>query len=188
MVRAHHAHGDHESGAAVRFHFSHDFDLPIDVLERALVSPALRVELAARLTKLRGIESVRHELAAGELHRVWRYRAAGAPPWLARAASTVELMVWDEHTSYRLSEHAGEWHVVALPDAPADAPWRKRFASAGRYALAALGDRRTRRTVEGTIDIKLPLVDHAVERWASAEIAKVYGAEAAALRTLGAPS
>ena len=168
----------------MQFQFSHEFEVPLGRVEQAVMSPELPALLGARLRALRSIDTLAHQLDDGVLSRVWRFRALRPLPLLRSRRLTPDMLCWDEHWSYRVADHVAEWFVVPRPEAAGDAPWRRRFDSAGRYQLLELGARRTRRTVTGGLRVDLSLVGRAVERLALGELRKVYAAEADTLRAL----
>src|SRR5579883_1953889 len=102
------------SGHAVHFEIAHEFDIPLDALELAVISPALIDKLAPRITKA-GIETVEqkeHKLHNGVLDRVWRYQANVKLPAFARGYVTRDMLAWEEESTYELRGHASEWRIV----------------------------------------------------------------------------
>jgi hypothetical protein len=64
--------------------------------------------------------------------------------------------------------------------------YRRYFNAKGTYRLEAAPDGRTRRTVQGYLEISVPvpMLGGIVERMALAEVRKTYDAEAETLRRL----
>jgi hypothetical protein len=168
----------------VHFQFSHEFDVPLAVVEQAVMSAELPHLLGRRLGWLRSIDTMAHQLEDGVLSRVWRFRARQPLPIPNAQAVTADMMVWDEHWRYRVADHSALWFVVPRPEAEADAGWRRRFDSTGDYELRAISASRTRRTVAGGLKVQLSFVGRAVERLALRELREIYGAEADTLRAL----
>jgi hypothetical protein len=168
----------------VQFQVSHEFEAPLADVERAVMSPELPARLGLRLRWLQSIDTLAHELDDGVLRRVWRFRAREPLAILRRLALSPDMLVWDEHWSYRLCDHAASWYVVPRPEADANAGWRRRFESTGSYQLEGLGAGRTCRTVAGSFQLQWTLVGRTVERLALGELRNVYRAEADSLRTL----
>jgi hypothetical protein len=172
----------------MKFSLSHDFDAPADALELALLSPDLPPgilrELGAKPSgpKIESIDKVQEDLDGETFRRTLRYQAAAALPALERVLRgriiAREMMRWDETFSYERAEKSAVWQVSPMP---AYAKW---FAAHGTWRLDDLADGRTRRTVEGELEIRVKLVAGMLERIALAEVKKTYDAEAAALRTL----
>jgi Protein of unknown function (DUF2505) len=62
--------------------------------------------------------------------------------------------------------------------------WRKYFSAEGTYVLQVLASGRTRRTVKGTIELRVPLFKQVAEKLILGEVRKTFDAEAATLREL----
>jgi len=166
----------------VHFELTHDFDISLDALELAVISPELAGKLAAKLTAT--YESVvvkEHALSDGRLERVLFFQANLKLPPFARGVVTREMLAWDERTRYDLGDHRSKWSIE-----PRVKPeWRRYFHAEGSYALVPLGEGRTRRIVEGDIDLRVPVVVRQVaERMIVAEVKKTFEAEAATLKEL----
>jgi hypothetical protein len=118
------------STAPVRFTITHEFDIPLDALELAFISPNLVDKLAPRLGKY-GITAVHqktHTLTNGVMDRLWHYRAnVQLPPFAS--GRLAELCAWDEHSVYDLKTHSAEWKVV--PSIKAE--WQQYVSASGRY-------------------------------------------------------
>jgi hypothetical protein len=164
----------------VQFEISHEFDIPLDALELAVLSPSLSVELAQRLPNIESVHQKEHVLKEGRLERVWAYRANVKLPAFAKSYVTPEMMAWDEKSSYEIKRHASDWTI-----APHIKPeWRKYFAAQGTYALTELASGRTRRTVKGTVELRVPLFRQVAEKLIVGEVRKTFDAEAETLRTM----
>jgi hypothetical protein len=164
----------------VLFAIVHEFDIPLDALELAVLSPTLCPKLAQRLPNVESIQQKEHVLRDDRLERVWSYRANVRLPAFARAYVTPEMMAWDERYTYDIKKHTAEFQI--LPHVKAD--WRKYFASSGSYVLTALDRGRTRRTVEGSVDLRFRLFRQVAEKLITSEVRKMFDAEAETLRDL----
>jgi hypothetical protein len=170
--------------ARVHFEIAHEFDIPLDALELAVVSPTLIRRLDATVRdRAVGIDKIteqRHELKSGVLDRVWLYKASVPLPPFARGYVTRDMCAWDERSVYEMDRHAGRWTIV-----PRIKPeWQRFFAASGTYALEALGGGRTRRVVEGAIELRVRVVRQMAERLIVGEVRKAFEAEAATLREM----
>ena len=164
----------------MHFEVVHEFDIPLDALELAVISPNLFQELAHRLQRIESVQQKEHVVKDGRLERVWSYRANVRIPAFATRYVTPEMCAWDEKSTYEIKHHASEWTIV-----PHIKPeWRKMFAAKGTYALAQLGSGRTRRTVSGTVELRVPLVRQVAEKLIVGEVKKTFDAEAETLRDL----
>lgn len=164
----------------MQFEIAHEFDIPLDALELAVISPTLSQKLAHRLPNIESVHQKEHVLRDGRLERVWSYRANIKLPAFAQSYVTPEMMAWDEKSSYEIKRHASDWTI-----APHVKPeWRKYFAAQGTYALAELVSGRTRRTVRGTIELRVPLFRQVAEKLIVGEVRKTFDAEAETLREL----
>ncbi|MBX3205400.1 MAG: DUF2505 family protein [Labilithrix sp.] len=164
----------------MHFEIVHEFDIPLDALELAVISPTLCQKLAHRLPNMESIQQKEHVLKDARLERVWSYRANVRMPAFARAYVTPEMMAWDERSTYDIKKHASEWTIT-----PRVKPeWRKYFASTGSYLLTSLDSGRTKRTVAGTVELRVPVLSQVAEKLIVAEVRKVFDAEAETLRDL----
>jgi hypothetical protein len=168
----------------VHFAIAHEFDIPLDALELAVLSPDLVHKFSATAHQRgAGIEKITEQsrsLENGVLERVWHYQAHVRLPGFARGYVTPEMTAWDEQTVYEMSKHRGRWTVV--PDVKPE--WRKYFSATGTYAIEPLGDGRSRRLVEGDIDLRLRVVGHVAERLMFGEVKKAFESEASTLRDM----
>ena len=118
----------------MHFEIAHEFDIPLDALELAVISPALVDKLGAKLQKS-NIEEIRqkaHDLKNGVLERVWHYQANVKLPAFARGVVTRDMCAWDEESTYDLKRHASTWTIV--PNIKPE--WRKYFNAAGTYRIS----------------------------------------------------
>jgi hypothetical protein len=168
----------------VHFEIAHEFDIPFDALELALISPSLIDVFDAKVQKLGvGIEKIterQRSLTDGVLDRVWHYQANVHIPQFASAYVTREMCAWDEESVYTMAGHSGRWTIV--PNVKPE--WRKYFTSSGTYAIEPLGGGRSRRIIEGDIELRVRLVKQVAERLILAEVRKAFDAEAATLREM----
>jgi len=164
----------------VHFEIVHEFDIPLDALELAVISPSLCQKLAQRLPNIESVHQKEHVLKEDRLERTWSYKAHMRLPTFARAYVTPEMMAWDERSTYELKRHASEWTIV--PHVKPE--WRKYFAATGAYALASLDRGRTRRTVSGSIELRVPVLRQVAEKLIVAEVRRTFDAEADTLRDL----
>ncbi|MBX3260931.1 MAG: DUF2505 family protein [Labilithrix sp.] len=164
----------------MHFEIVHEFDIPLDALELAVISPALCQKLAHRLANIESVQQKEHVLKDDRLERVWSYRANVRIPAFARAYVTPEMMAWEERSSYDIKKHASEWTIT-----PRVKPeWRKYFASTGTYLLTSLDSGRTKRTVTGAVELRVPVLSQVAEKLIVGEVRKVFDAEAETLRDL----
>jgi hypothetical protein len=164
----------------VHFEILHEFDIPLDALELAVISPHLCQKLAHRLPNMESIQQKEHVLRDDRLERVWSCRAHFRLPPFARAYVTPEMMAWEERSTYDIKKHSSEWTIV-----PRVKPeWRKHFAAMGSYLLTKLDSGRTKRTVSGTIELRVPLLRQVAEKLIVGEVRKTFDAEAETLRDL----
>ncbi|HEY6460081.1 MAG TPA: DUF2505 family protein [Polyangiaceae bacterium] len=167
-------------------HFSivHEFDIPADALELAVISPTLVDKFAVTVHKLGvGIAHVTERsrsLKNGTLERVWHYTANVKLPKFARGYVTPEMTAWDEHSVYEMAKHRGRWTIVPNVK-PA---WRKYLTATGTYVVEPLGDGRSRRVVTGDLELRVRVVRQVAERLIVNEVKKAFEAEAATLRDM----
>ena len=164
----------------MHFEIVHEFDIPLDALELAVISPHLCQKLAHRLPNMESIHQKDYVLKDDCLERVWSYRANARLPAFARAYVTPEMMAWDERSIYDIKKHAAEWTISAR----VKPEWRKYFAGAGTYVLTTLDSGRTKRTVSGTVELRVPVLRQVAEKLIVGEVRKIFDAEADTLRDL----
>ena len=168
----------------MHFAIAHEFDIPLDALELAVISPNLVDKFGATVHKLGvGIEKVTERsrsLKNGTLERVWHYQANIRLPKFARGYLTPDMTAWDEQTVYEMSKHGGRWTIV--PNVKPE--WRKYFSATGTYAIEPLGDGRSRRVVQGDLEVRVRVVRQVAERLIVGEVKKAFEAEAATLRDM----
>lgn len=164
----------------MKLSIEHEFDAPLDAVELAILSPDLVRKIAAGLTAIESVTQLEHGVDRGVLKRVWSYRANVPMPAFARGVFSREILAWRESVEYSLKTHASRWTIE--PDIKPE--WRRYFQSDGVYRLDRAPEGRTRRTVEGTIEIRVALVGHLAERMIANEVRKTFEAEAEALREL----
>ena len=164
----------------MQFEVVHEFDIPLDALELAVISPNLFQELSKRLHSIESVSQKEHVLTDARLDRLWSYRANVKIPAFATKYVTPEMCAWDEKSTYDIKRHLSEW--IILPHVKPE--WRKMFSAKGTYTLMQLGSGRTRRTVNGSIELRVPLVRQVAEKLIVAEVRKTFDAEADTLRDL----
>ena len=166
----------------VRFEIAHEFDIPLDALELAVISPSLVDKLTPKLAKsnIEEIQQRSYSLKDGVLERVWHYQANVRIPAFAKGYVTKEMCAWDEHSTYDLKRHRSTWTIA--PNIKVE--WQKYFQASGTYEIIALGDGRAKRVVVGELELKVPVVRQMAERMIVNEVKKTFDAEAATLRDM----
>lgn len=158
----------------MRFEITHDFDVPLDTLELAVLSPHLGEKLQQALahTKIESVVTVEHTLENGQLYRVLKFQASAPFAFMNSRHVPKDAMSWHERSTYRLADHASTWAVSPMEQ------YTRYFSSKGTYRLDALPDGRTRRTVIGEFQVNVRLLGGMIERLALAEVRRTYDAEA----------
>lgn len=143
----------------MHFRIAHEFEIPRDALELAFLSPDLVRKLHARLKGLRAVQR-KHRLRDGVLERVWAYKG------------NVRL-----RAVYKLADHASTWEVERKGP-------RSWFSAKGTYRLVAVGEGKSRRVVEGDVELRVPVVSKMGERVILARVKKAFETEAETLREM----
>ena len=165
----------------MHFEITHEFEIPLDALELAVLSPNLIERLGTRLPNIEHVRQIEHALSDGVLERVWTYQADIKIPAFAKSYVTREMCAWDERSVYCIETHSSKWTIV--PNVKPE--WRKYFVGSGTYALEAAENGTTRRRIYGDLELRVPtLVRRIGERMIVNEIKKTFEAEAAVLRDL----
>jgi hypothetical protein len=161
----------------VQFETVHEFDIPLDAIELAVLSPRLIDQLAPRLPDMETVTQTSHELVDGVLVRVWSFAANMKIPDFAKPHLTKEMLGWEERSTYDLKTHQASWSIV-----PRVKPeWQKYFKSSGTYSLVPRGD-GSARIVRGELELIVPVVRPVAERLIVNEVKKIFEVEAATLR------
>ena len=164
----------------MQFEVVHEFDIPLDAIELAVLSPDLAEKLLHRIKNVESITQKAHELGDKGLTRVWSFQANVKIPRFARPYVTKEMCAWDEETKYDLKAHSSTWTVT-----PKIKPeWQKYFSATGKYELIPLDSGRTKRVLSGEVDLKVKLVKAVAEKLIVSELKKTFDAEAETLREL----
>jgi hypothetical protein len=165
----------------MRFEIVHEFEIPRDALELAVLSPNLIDKLGKRLPNVEHVQQKTHALADGVLERVWSYQANVSIPAFAKQYLTREMCAWDERSTYSIKTHSSSWSI--RPHVKPE--WQKFFTATGTYELVDSKNGTTRRVVRGELELRVPLVMRQLgERMIVAEVKKTFEAEAATLRDL----
>lgn len=167
-------------GPPVHFEIAHEFDIPLDALSLAVLSPRLAETMAERLADRVRIEQAEHQLEDRRLRRRWVCRANVHVPAFVRKHVTPEMMAWEERSTYDIARHTSEW-VVAPHANPS---FRSYFSATGSSVLEELESGRTRRTVSADMDLRIPMFRSVVEKLIVSEVRKMFDAEAEALKDL----
>ncbi len=163
----------------MHFEIIHEFDIPLDAVELAVLSPSLIEKLSPRLGNIEVVEQKEHSMNDRVFTRVWTYKANVKIPAFAKSYVTPEMLRWDEHSAYDLKTHSARWKIV-----PAVKPeWHKYFHSSGSYELVPSRE-GTKRIIIGELDLFVPFVRQMAEKLILAEVKKTFEAEAATLRDL----
>jgi hypothetical protein len=163
----------------VHFEIVHEFDIPLDAVELAVLSPNLVDRLAPKLASIEEVEQKEHSMQDGIFERVWSYHANVRIPAFAKKHITREMLGWDEYSRYDLKTHTAKWRIVPK----VKEAWRKYFQSEGTYELIPSGN-GTKRVIVGYLDLNVPMVRQVAERMILAEVKKTFEAEAATLRDM----
>lgn len=164
----------------MQFEVVHEFDIPLDAIELAVLSPDLAEKLVHRIPNVESITQKSHELGEKGLTRVWSFQANVKIPRFARPYVTKEMCAWDEELKYDLKAHAATWTVT-----PKIKPeWQKYFSASGKLELVPLDSGRTKRVLSGDVNLNVKLVKAVAEKLIVSELKKTFDADAEALREL----
>ncbi len=171
--------------APVHFEIAHEFDIPFDALELAVISPTLVDKLGAKVQELGvGIDSIRERTRSwndGVLERVWHYPCQHSHPpvrpWL-RDPRDVRVGRAERLPDESASGANGPSRPTWKPE------WQRFFSSAGTYEIQPLGGGRSRRIIKGELNLQVRVVRQMAERLIVSEVKKAFEAEAATLRDM----
>jgi len=165
----------------LRFEIVHEFEIPLDAIELAVLSPDLFSKLKSHLANVEDVTQKEHTLEGGVLHRIWAYQASVKVPVpvFANKIVTREMLSWDEESTYDLKSHEAAWSVS--PNVKPE--WKKFFQAEGKYKLHG-SEGKTKRTVEGELFLRVPIVQKLGERAILGEVRRMFDAEAETLREM----
>jgi len=164
----------------VHFEISHEFDIALDALELAVLSPELLSRLTPRLGVIEASEQKTHEILGQTLTRVWSFRADFPIPKFAKPYVTKEMCAWDQSMTYDIQRHESSWSIK--PNIRED--WQRHLSAKGTYTLVALDKGRSKRIVTGDVELNVPVVRQVAERMIVGEVRKNFDAEAETLREM----
>lgn len=157
---------------ATTFRLEHDFpDIPVDLFERYLNDPEL-IKMLAAMPAFRSRDLVdKKDLGGGIIE--WRFKvvAGGDLPASARRVVSEDMLTWHEDTKFVPGEHTIYWKIMPLKDKVKDM-----LEAHGVWKLIPQG-KGTRRVIEGSITVKVPIVGKVVEQFIAAELKKNYDVE-----------
>ncbi|MFO0666012.1 MAG: DUF2505 family protein [Polyangiaceae bacterium] len=164
----------------MHFEITHEFDIALDALELAVLSPELLTRLSPRLGGVEFCEQKKHEIANHTLSRVWSFRADLPIPKFAKPYITKEMCAWDQSMNYDIRKHESTWSIT--PNIRED--WQRYLSAKGSYSLVALDSGRSKRIVTGDVELNVPVVRQVAERMIVGEVRKNFDAEADTLRDM----
>ncbi len=172
---------------AVYFQFQHEFDISLDALELAVMSPVLSDRFRLHLPRMDMLEQTEHVLENAELKRTWLFRPGLALPkaaaqfgTLVKGFSLTDSWTVTEQSLYGLRRHARTWQ---LSFSRGEGHAHRRFGD-GEYGLYPLGRGRSRRIASGNIRLGVRGVGRAFESYLVTMVSSLYDAEAQSLREL----
>ena len=165
----------------MQFRFSHRIPAPVEAVEDALMDPATLAALPTRVRWIASVEPVERTVERARIRRVTRFvpdaRALALPPFVDPTWAA-----WSEHVDWNRDADRGTFRVV--PDLPAR--FADRVVCGGTYRLDAEGD-GCRRTIDGALEIRVPLLGDRAERMFVDRLRETFEGEAALLAARSAP-
>jgi hypothetical protein len=163
---------------ATTFKLEHNFpDIPVEVFEKHLNHPDL-IKMLDKMPAFRSRDLV-DKKDNGDGSTTWRFKvvAGGDVPSSVRKVLNEEMLTWHEDTRFVPAEHTIYWTIVPLAQKAKDL-----LESKGIWKLIPAG-KGTRRVIEGTITIKVPLIGKVVEQYLAGELKRNYDVEPDIQRT-----
>jgi hypothetical protein len=169
----------------VKFDVRHEFPLPLEQVERAVLHPDRIQHTLAALDKIELLEELERKETDAEVFRRVRVRPRYEVPSFAQSAIKREMTEYVEESRYDRRAHRLTYTIH--PNIPR--AWQDRFVSRGTYSLTETGG-RTKRHIEVELVIKVALVGGMAERYIADQVRANFDQEARALeafaRTLSA--
>lgn len=155
---------------ASTFRLVHDFpEISVEKFEKHLNHPNLNDALDAMPAfRSRTLENER-DLGDGVTEWSFRVVAGGQLPKPAQKIVKGDMLSWLEVSKFVPSEHCIYWRIE--PDA-----FKGKFEGSGTWKLEDKAG-GTRRTIEGTISVKIPIVGKIIEKFLVEEMKKNYDVE-----------
>jgi hypothetical protein len=157
---------------ATTFRLEHEFkDISVELFERYLNHPEL-IAMLGGMPAFRSRDLVdKQDLGDGVVNWKFKVVAGGEIPSSARRVVSEDMLTWHENTKFVPKEHTIYWTIEPLKDKVKDI-----LAANGIWKLIPQGD-HTRRIIEGTITVKVPIVGKVVEQFIANELKKNYDVE-----------
>ena len=163
---------------ATTFKLEHEFpEISVEVFEKWLNDPQL-IKMLDKMPAFRSRDLV-DKKDGGDGSTTWRFKvvAGGDVPSSVRKVLSEEMLTWHEDTRFVPAEHTIYWTIVPLA-----AKAKELLESKGIWKLVPQG-KGTRRFIEGTITVKVPLIGKVVEQYLASELKRNYDVEPDIQRT-----
>jgi len=167
----------------LRFEIVHEFEIPLDALELAVLSPDLFSKLKTHLANMEDVTQKAHSLEKGVLHRVWAFQASvkGPGAGLREQARDARNALVGRGIDVRSQVARGRVERLAEREA------RVEEVLPGRGQVQALheraGARRSARSRASSF-WRVPIVQKLGERAILGEVRRMFDAEAETLREM----
>ncbi len=156
--------------APVKIRAAHDFDAPVDAVEAALLDPAFWAQLT--LPDVSAPRVLAADADRIEMAMEW----AGTLEGLGRRIAGTDRVTWKQTLRLDRSRHTGRLEIASEVRVTTTCRAELRFEPID-------GGRATRRSLDGELTVKVPLVGGQAEQRLAPGIRKRIDDEAVALRT-----
>lgn len=140
----------------MRFHLQQPLPAGPDAVMDVLIDPAFLASLS-ELPRLGRPEVLEQRTNGDTVHQRVRYRFTGALSAKVTRVVDPDKLVWVEETVYDRPARQATFRI--LPDHYGD-----RLRAGGTYRFLSSGPASCTRVVDGSLDVRFPLVGRAVER------------------------
>lgn len=152
------------------FTLEHDFPgISIELFEKHLNHPDLNEKLA-EMPAFRSRDLIEEKrLKNGEIHWSFKVVAGGDIPPAVQKVISKDMFSWVENTRFVPDEHCIYWSIEPLIS-------KGKFEGKGTWLLEST-KKGTRRTIEGDISVKIPLIGKIAESFIVNELKRNYEVE-----------
>ena len=159
----------------MKFKLEHKFSCSLEVFNQALHDERLHNYISERLEALDKREPIEIKNEDGKIYTKLKCTPKDVIPKAAQKVVSLDMVIWIEE-----SVHDLETGVITFTITPAS--FKNVFECHGEYAVKENGD-HLKRTIKGTIRVKLGLAGKMVEKWLAPQITNSMNEEAKHFKT-----
>jgi hypothetical protein len=161
----------------MKFKFEHTFPVDVDRLEKAMFNPELPAFLKKKMSSLKEMEVLERNESDSAIERRVRYVPEPLIKKVGPKKVPPEAMIWVEESRYDKSTRR-----MSFDNVPTHPQVVKLMTNTGTITLAPTSGGQSRRTMEGELKVKVPILGRIAEKIIFKTARNVIEEEAAALK------